>query len=530
MLTPEERAIAGHWADLWAEKVIRERGEKDLYTCASGITPSGTVHIGNFREIISTDLVHRALKDLGKKVRFIYSWDDYDVFRKVPKNMPNQELLTQYLRKPIDAVPDVFNEHESYARANEIYLERMLPAVGIDPIYLYQSKKYRAHDYVEGMYTALQARETIRRQLNTHRTSDLEAEWFPISIFCESCGQDEADVTDYDNEYSITYTCRNCAHHATTDIRTSSAVKLPWRIDWPMRWAYEKVDFEPAGKDHHSEGGSFDTARLTSQEVYNYPAPVTFMYEFVSIKGGTGKISSSGGEVVDLSDCLEIYQPEIVRYLFASTRTNASFAISFDLDAIKIYEDYDRCERSYYTPLTADDKKFKKWAKEARIYELSQVELPEAVQPLQVPFRHLTTILQIHAGDIEASLAYLQIPSDQLPKIRQRAICAWNWIKNCAPEDFKFSLRLGQDPLPFNALETNILQQLAMIAPTLTSDNEEEFGTKLYAIAKDLGIESAQMFTTIYQALLGKEKGPRLINFLFTIGKDKILEILKAYL
>ncbi|MFC2282044.1 MAG: class I tRNA ligase family protein, partial [Treponema socranskii subsp. buccale] len=66
-----------HWADQCAEKIIRERGDLDSYTCASGITPSGTVHIGNFREIISVDLVVRALRSRGKKVRFIYSWDDY---------------------------------------------------------------------------------------------------------------------------------------------------------------------------------------------------------------------------------------------------------------------------------------------------------------------------------------------------------------------------------------------------------------------------------------------------------------------
>ncbi|MDR1957360.1 MAG: lysine--tRNA ligase, partial [Treponema sp.] len=63
-----------HWADETAAKIIREKGEKGCYTCASGITPSGTVHIGNFREIISVDLVARALRDLGKQVRFIYSW------------------------------------------------------------------------------------------------------------------------------------------------------------------------------------------------------------------------------------------------------------------------------------------------------------------------------------------------------------------------------------------------------------------------------------------------------------------------
>ncbi|MCL2558435.1 MAG: lysine--tRNA ligase, partial [Treponema sp.] len=83
---------AAHWADECARKVIREKGApgKEFFTCASGITPSGTVHEGNFRETISVDLVVRALRDLGKKARFIFSWDDYDVFRKLPKNMPRQ--------------------------------------------------------------------------------------------------------------------------------------------------------------------------------------------------------------------------------------------------------------------------------------------------------------------------------------------------------------------------------------------------------------------------------------------------------
>ena len=82
-----------HWADIYADRIIREKGPKEVYTCASGITPSGTVHIGNFREIISVDLLVRALKEKGHKVRFIYSWDDYDVFRKVPKICLSQSFF-----------------------------------------------------------------------------------------------------------------------------------------------------------------------------------------------------------------------------------------------------------------------------------------------------------------------------------------------------------------------------------------------------------------------------------------------------
>ncbi|MBR5927173.1 MAG: hypothetical protein IKZ79_01840, partial [Spirochaetia bacterium] len=98
----KENTQSVHWADITADKIIRERKQflndkKTKYVCASGITPSGTVHIGNFREIISVELVVRALRQKGADVRFIYSWDDYDVFRKVPKNMPKQEELEKYL-------------------------------------------------------------------------------------------------------------------------------------------------------------------------------------------------------------------------------------------------------------------------------------------------------------------------------------------------------------------------------------------------------------------------------------------------
>src|SRR5574344_2804579 len=180
-----------HWADQTAEKIIRERGDLEEYTCASGITPSGTVHIGNFREIISVDLVVRALRDRGKKVRFIYSWDDYDVFRKVPKNMPQPEVLEKYLRFPITMVPDPFGRDENYARHHEVDIEKELPRVGIYPEFLYQASRYRSNRYTEGMKKAMQNRELIKQCLNEYRDDEHkmkpEDAYWPVSVFCSKC-------------------------------------------------------------------------------------------------------------------------------------------------------------------------------------------------------------------------------------------------------------------------------------------------------------------------------------------------------
>lgn len=525
-----ERPKSTHWADLTAEKIIRERGDKDVYVCASGITPSGTVHVGNFREIISVDLTVKALREMGKNVRFIYSWDDYDVFRKVPKDMPKQEEMAKYLRKPIVLAPDFLDGKESYAEANEKRLEVLLPEVGIFPEYIYQAKKYRNSDYADGMKTALEHRDTIRRQLDANRTSPLADDWWPVSVFCSQCDKDTTKVLNWDGEYGVHYSCE-CGNDETVDMRNTPWVKLPWRIDWPMRWAYEGVDFEPAGKDHHSDGGSFDTAKLTGEEVYGHKPPVTFQYDFISVKGRGGKMSSSAGGVISLAEVLEVYQPEIIRYLFAGTRPNSEFSISFDLDVLKIYEDYDKCERTYFSkPETP--KQMKKWAKEARIYELSQVDGVPEKMPYQIPVRQLCTLLSIHDGDIDKVIEVLGDVEDyQIDRLKKRCQCAINWAKDFAPEDFKFHINKGDEELlEVNDQEREILQLLTKaVDEHMDNLTEKEFSVKVYDVARAVGVESGEMFPLVYRALIGKEKGPRLVSFLCTIGKEKLLKVLSRY-
>jgi lysyl-tRNA synthetase, class I len=518
---------ASHWADVTAEKVVRQKGKKERYVCASGITPSGTIHIGNFREIISVELVVRALRDLGEGVRFIYSWDDYDVFRKVPKNMPGQELLESYLRKPITLVPDTKGEAESYAAANERELEALLPVVGVEPEYIYQVRRYRASEYAEGIRTALENREKIREILNEHRSEDLPKEWWPVSVFSTFTDKDTSTVLGWDGEWGLSYRCDETGKEETLDLRKTRAVKLPWRIDWPMRWSVEGVDFEPAGKDHHSEGGSFDTGRRIVKEVYGAEAPVTFQYDFVRIKGRGGKISSSSGEVIGLDDVLEIYQPEVVRYLFAGTKPNSEFAVSFDLDVLKIYEDYDKCERIFFGEQEVGEKKREK---ESRIYELSQVHGVPPKMPPQIPFRHLCNLLQIQGGDVEGVLALFELDEESRRRMTVRANCAWNWVKSFSPEDFRFRLQSAEDSKAEVAeAELEALQALRTVVDGLDAYDEKSLAQAIYDIAGEAGLEPKELFALSYRVLIGKEKGPRLAGFMMTVGRERVLEILNRY-
>lgn len=526
-----------HWADAMAQKIIQEKGELDLYTCASGITPSGTVHLGNFREIITVDLVCRALRSKGKNVRFIYSWDDYDVFRKVPANMPNPETLQKYLRFPITFVPDTTGRNENYARHHEVDIETQLPRVGINPEFLYQANRYQEHKYVEGMKKALQNRDLIKQCLNeyrddAHKMKENDVYW-PISIFCGKCNKDTTEIISYDGEYAITYKCE-CGNQETIDLRTFSGAKLGWRVDWPMRWNEEKVVFEPGGKDHISPGGSYDTAKLVSKKIYGWDAPITMRYDFVNLKGVPGKMSSSKGKVIALPDALDVYQAEVLRYIFAGTRPNTEFAISFDLDVLKVYEDYDKTERIVFgvDKAKSDDV----FQKEKRIYELSQIDgkIPEKM-PYQITFRMLTTLLQTYSGDIDKAIQSLgNVEPAQIERLKRRAACAWFWITNsapsCAPE-FCFSLREEGTKATFDgALLKAIRRVKNEVVPKIGAfPTDKDCQQALYDIATEESLDAKALFTALYQALIGKDQGPRLASFMKIIGKDKLTKMLESY-
>jgi len=506
------------WADQIARKVINEKGNKKRYTIASGITPSGTVHIGNFREIITSDLVVRALKDLGKEVRFIYSWDDYDVFRKVPANMPKKEILEKHLREPITIVPDTFDCHKSFAEHNKLIVEKTIPLLGINPEFISQIKMYKSCKYAEGIRKALENAKIIKQILDQYRKQPLDDKWLPVSIFCEKCSKDTIKKIEYMGEYKLRYECA-CGFKDEFDFRKKGIVKLKWRVDWPMRWEYEKVDFEPAGKDHYAAGGARITGREIAKLVYNYDSPADLIYEWIKIKGGK-QLHSSTGNVITLNDALEIYEPSVIRYLFAGSRPNTEFAISFDLDVLKIYEDFDKTERIYYKKEKTENKK--EMQQQKRIYEMSCINISKKM-PLQAGFRHLTTLIQTY-NDFNKIKEYYKLKSkSDIEKLKLRFNCAKNWLEKYAPEDFKFQLQESMPKLKLTEKQKQALHEIAKILNKKI--DEKKLYEDFYNISKNLEITPKELFEAGYKILLNKDKGPKLAGFILIIGREKVKKI-----
>jgi lysyl-tRNA synthetase class 1 len=267
--------------------------------------------------------------------------------------------------------------------------------------------------------------------------------------------------------------------------------------------------------------------------VFGWEPPVTFQYDFISIKGRGGKMSSSSGEVISLRDVLEVYQPEVLRYLFAGTRPNSEFAISFDLDVIKIYEDYDKCERIYFGLEQVNEKRA---AKERRIYELSQVSDPPAAAPAQIPFRHLCNLLLIHDGAVERALedmpGYGSFDDDLKQRARHRAVCAWNWVQTFAPEDFRFSVVDPQDTTPVAISEAERAAVIALrelVQSGIDGMSDKDVQNAIYDIARAHEIEPKELFVTLYRVLVGQDQGPRLGGFLKTLGGPRVDAILALY-
>jgi lysyl-tRNA synthetase class 1 len=528
-----------HWADFAAERTLRAHPDAKRIVVAAGITPSGVVHVGNFREVITVDLVARALRDRGVEVRFIYSWDDFERFRKVPSDAPKQVELAAQLGCSIADVPDPWGEHDSYASHHIAAFEESIAPLGIQPEFIRQHRKYRAGDYAEGIRKALAGAATLRRILNdvrerTGARTKLGDDWLPLAGFCGGCGKDELAFT-WDGEWSVAYTCKLCKHAATVDLRKGGDLKLPWRVDWPMRWAYERVCFEPGGKDHSSAGGSFDTAKDIVREIYGWQAPEYVGYDFVSAKGQGGKLSSSRGGVVTVAECLDVYEPEVLRWLFAGYRPNTEFAISFDLDVIKLYEDYDRALRLAYE---AEDgsRKDKKRQVARRTIELSMPEpitiVPGSEPPERLQFRHIGTLLQTFDGDIPRARDWFRtqglLRSDEaVAAFERRAACVWRWIERYAPEDFRYRIR--SEPIT-RAIDGPTREGLVRLCAILEAEpdlDEKALGAKMKSLAEDSGLELEGFYPVVYDLLLARDRGPKLTSLLSTMGAQRALALLR---
>jgi lysyl-tRNA synthetase class 1 len=446
-------------------------------------------------------------------------------------------MLEGQLRRSVADVPDPYGCHDSYASHFIAAFEESLAPLAIEPEFIRQSRRYRAGHYARGIRRALEARDAIRAILDRHRTEPLPDDWLPLAGFCEACGRDEIDFR-WPGEWIVEYTCRSCGHAGRVDLREGGDVKLPWRVDWPMRWAEERVVFEPGGKDHSSAGGSFDTAKEIVAAVYDGAPPQYVAYDFVRVKGRGGKISSSSGDVVTVADCLEVYEPEMLRWIFAGQRPGSEFQISFDADVIKLYEDFDRARRLAHE---AEDggKADKKRRIARRTLELASLDghriEPGSAPPVVPPFRGLSVVVQAYDGDLDRAVEHYvargEIASDaERALCRQRAACCWRWVKAYAPEEFRYHVRKDAVVRTVDADHRVVLERLVALLRASPDISEDDLVPHMKTLCDDTALTLKTFCPLAYDLLIDRDHGPKLTTLLTTIGGERALPLLEPTL
>jgi len=282
-----------HWAESAANEIVETFPERDIYVIAAGASPSGVVHFGNFRDVITADAVVRVLRTRGVSAELRFYWDDYDRFRKVPRGL--SPSLEEFIGHPLARVPDLIcGEHDSYARHFETRFGESLQKIGVSPIFIYQHQRYSEGGYVWAVRTALQNRQNIANIVGFH-SEEVGEEYFPVKVYCEMCNKDTTRILSYDKQTeNLSYACK-CGHRDEFDIKEKMITKLPWKVDWATRWKNDNISFEPGGKDHASAGGSFSRSSAIAEQVFRFTPPVFLPYEFIGIRGLTGKMSGSAG-------------------------------------------------------------------------------------------------------------------------------------------------------------------------------------------------------------------------------------------
>ncbi|HVL47754.1 MAG TPA: lysine--tRNA ligase [Candidatus Thermoplasmatota archaeon] len=523
-----------HWADVLADELHR-RGSHHVF--ATAITPSGPIHVGNMREVLTTEAVYRAVKGLGDDAELIYIGDTYDPLRKVYPFL-DKATYEPHVGKPLSDIPCPCGSHPSYAHH---FLEPFLAdleQLGVRPKVLLAHEMYREGMYLDATKDAMDHAAEIREIMLrvAKREGKLPTNWIPFNVQCAGCARLNGPIPElYEYPY-IEYRCTACGHEGKKDIRVPGEGKLPWRVDWPARWKFLEVTFEAMGKDHAAAGSSWDTGVEIVEKVYRYAPPVRTVYEFVQVKG-VGAMHSSTGTAVSATDMLAMTPPEVLRFLFMRSQPNRH--IDFDTGAwiVDLVNDYDRWEQAYFTGGEAAraEAQFKDLD---RTYELSQPsgEIPKEAPP-KVPYNHLVLLAQLKSswdGVLESLVRTEIVPAkltdEAVEHLKERVAHARWWLERFAPEDAKTEIKKDLAPAMVAGLDAAQRAFLGALAAKLADAKwtAEAIHNTVHETSKESGLPGAKGFAALYAAFLGRARGPRAGHLLASLERDFVVGRLKA--
>ncbi|MFH8468680.1 lysine--tRNA ligase [Streptomyces sp. NPDC017991] len=566
------------WVSRFADEVIEEserRAPGKPVVVASGLSPSGPIHLGNLREVMTPHLVADEIRRRGHEVRHLISWDDYDRYRKVPNGVPGVDASwAEHIGRPLTSVPaPAGSAYPNWAEHFKAAMVEALAGMGVEFDGISQTEQYTSGVYREQVLHAMRHRGDIDAILDQYRTkkapakkqgqkpvdeAELEAAegsgaaaeddgtgsagYFPYKPYCGGCGKDLTTVTAYDDDTTeLTYTCTECSFSESVLLSEFNRGKLVWKVDWPMRWAFEGVVFEPSGVDHSSPGSSFQVGGQIVGSIFGGKQPIGPMYAFVGISG-MAKMSSSKGGVPTPGDALKIMEPQLLRWLYARRRPNQSFKIAFDQEIQRLYDEWDKLGAKVAdgSALPGDVAAY------ARAVGTAAGELPKTPRPMA--YRTLASVADITAGAEDQTLRILgeldpADPITSLDEVRPRLDKAEAWINTQVPADQRTVVREDADAELLKSLDDQGRASLRLLLDGLDTHWSLDGLTHLvYGVPKvqagfsadatpkelpaEIKVAQRTFFALLYHLLVGRDTGPRLPTLLLAVGQERVRKLL----
>jgi lysyl-tRNA synthetase class 1 len=469
----------------------------------TGYGPSGLPHIGTFNEVARTSFVRHAYEELtGNPTRLVAFSDDMDGLRKVPDNVPNQELLAANLGKPLTKIPDPFGEHESFAHHNNRMLRHFLDRYGFDYEFLSATDCYTSGQFDAVIRKVLQGWDAIMGVMLPTLREDRRKTYSPVLPISPSSGrvlQVPVDVVDaeagliaFDDEDGT----------RIQQIAFGGAAKLQWKVDWAARWVALGVDYEMAGKDLiDSVVQSGKIARILGGR-----PPEGFNYEmFLDEKGE--KISKSKGNGLSLEQWLRYgSEPSLSFYIYREPKRAKSLHIGVIPRAVEEYWQF----RGNYPKQPVEQQLGNP------VHHIHMGKVPTETLPLN--FGLLLNLVSLPGvADKETAWRFVQryapmTSPDSDPELDELIGLAVNYAR-----DFVVPTLQRRAP---TKMEAEALRDLDSELAKLPADaGGEVIQHAVFEVGKRHPFESLRAwFQALYETLLGSSQGPRMGSFIALYG------------
>jgi lysyl-tRNA synthetase class 1 len=526
------------WADAVAD-AIEARDPEDPIVIKGGISPSGVPHLGNMNEVLRGYFVAEVLRERGHEVRQVFTADDRDPLRKLPRTLADAEgnlvglgevdagALGRNLGHPYTSIPDPFGEADSYGAHFTGLIERSAELLGVPIEVVSTTELYESGRFDDVVRHVLEHREQARSILANYQDK-VDEDYVPFNPVCESCGKLTETVLAVDlGTETVEYECTDmtagdrviegCGHRGSATFREG---KLPWRFEWPAQWQVLGVDFEPFGKDHAE--GSWVSGEHIAEELLNIDAPLPMVYEWFTLDGEP--FSSSEGNVVLVSEVLELVEPEVLRYFFAKDPKKAR---DFSIRRIdRLVDEFDRVERLYFGEEEGTEKET---ALAERVYPFLVDEVCE--ERVRIPYTYAAVLGMTDEPDLRATMAERagHLPADAPEWAREAAFerveLARTWAER-TDNEYNYELAESLPEVTFDSDVEAALDDLAAFVEREDPDDEALQG-EIYETARRHDVEVGEFFTAGYRLFLDTEEGPRLGPFLAALDREFVLRRLR---